>query len=121
MSLSPEQLARYQAGLQQKLKQEQQQQLQRQQRGWQVAREAAQRLKSQWGASKVVLFGSMLETAKVHARSDIDLAVWDLPADDYYRVLAELLDLDPDFSIDLVEIAYAKPGILSAIQAGVEL
>jgi predicted nucleotidyltransferase len=121
MSHSPEQLARYRAGLQQKLKQQQQQQLQRQQRGWQVAREAAQRLKSRWGASKVVLFGSMLEPAKVHARSDIDLAVWNLPTHDYYRAVADLLDLDPDFSIDLVEIAYAKPGILSAIQAGVEL
>jgi uncharacterized protein len=121
MSPSPEQLARYRAGLQQKLKQQQQQQLQRQQRGWQVAREAAQRLKSRWGASKVVLFGSMLEPTKVHARSDIDLAVWNLPTQDYYRAVADLLDIDLDFSIDLVEIAYAKPSILSAIQAGVEL
>lgn len=121
MSLSPDQLARYRAGLQQKLKQHQQEQFQRQQRGWQVARQAAQILKSRWGASKVVLFGSMLEAAKVHARSDIDLAVWNLPAHDYYRALAELLDIDAEFSIDLVEIEHVKPAILNAIQAGIEL
>lgn len=121
MSLSPEQLARYRIGLQQKLKQQQQAQLQKQQRGWQVARQAAQILKSQWGASKVVLFGSMLVATNVHARSDVDLAVWDLPAHNYYRALAELLDIDAEFSIDLVEIEHAKPVIWSAIQAGVEL
>lgn len=121
MPLSPDQLNRYREGLRQKLKQHQQEQLQKQQRGWQVARQAAQTLKSRWGASKVVLFGSMLDYTKVHAQSDIDLAVWDLPANNYYCALAELLDLAPEFSIDLVEIEHAKPQILNAIQAGVEL
>jgi hypothetical protein len=35
--------------------------------------------------------------------------------------LAELLDLDPEFAIDLVEIEQAKPLIQQAIQAEVEL
>jgi hypothetical protein len=47
--------------------------------------------------------------------------VWGLPPDDYFRALAELLDIDPEFPIDLVEAEQAKPQILSAIQAGVEL
>jgi len=121
MPLSPDSLIRYRAGLQQRLKQHRQEQLQKQQRGWQVARQAAQILKSRWGASKVVLFGSMLESTKVHDRSDIDLAVWDLPADVYFRALAELLDIDSEFSIDLVEIEQAKPQIRPSIQAGFEL
>jgi predicted nucleotidyltransferase len=116
MQISPDQMMRYRAGLQQKLKQQQQEQ-----RGWEVARQAAQILKSRWGASKVVLFGSMLDAKKVHTRSDIDLAVWGLSPDDYFRTLAELLDLDPEFAIDLVEIEQAKPHIQSAIQAGIEL
>jgi hypothetical protein len=63
----------------------------------------------------------MLETGRVHARSDIDLAVWGLPEEDYFRAVGDLLDIDPDFEIDLVEIQYAKPTILPAIQAGVEV
>ncbi|MCL6436858.1 MAG: nucleotidyltransferase domain-containing protein [Leptolyngbyaceae cyanobacterium HOT.MB2.61] len=121
MQLSSDQLRRYRAGLQQKLKHQQEAQLQKQQRGWEVARQAAQILKSRWGASKVILFGSMLEAKKVHDRSDIDLAVWGLSPDDYFRTLSELLDLDPEFAIDLVEIEQAKPLIRQAIQAGVEL
>lgn len=121
MSLSPEQLARYRTGLQQCLERRKQEQLQRQQRGWQVARQAAKILKSEWNASKVVLFGSMLETRKVHPHSDTDLAVWNLPEDDYDLAIANLLDIDPEFSIDLVEIQHAKPGIINAIEAGVEL
>lgn len=121
MPLSPNQLTRYRAGLQRRLKQHQQEQHHKQQRGWQIARQAAQILKSRWGASKVVLFGSMLEATNIHDRSDIDLAVWGLPGDDYFRALAELLDLDPEFAIDLVEIEYAKPHILRAIEVGTEL
>ena len=121
MLLSPGQLARYRAGNQKRLARRRQNQHQRQQQGWRIARQAAEHLKSQWGASKVVLFGSMLLTPAVHTRSDLDLAVWDLPETNYYRALGTLLDLDPDFSIDLVEIQHAKPAILKAIQDGVEL
>ncbi len=121
MKLSTAQVIRYRTGLQQRLQHHKQEQFQKQQRGWQVARQAGQILKSRWNASKIVLFGSMLETAKVHSHSDIDLAVWDLPESDYYRALGELLDIDPEFSIDLVEIKHAKPTILAAIEAGVDL
>ncbi len=120
MSISPEQLGRYRTRLQQRLEQRKQEQLQRQERGWQVARQAAKILKSEWNASKVVLFGSMLETRKIHAHSDIDLAVWNLPEDDYDLTFANLLDINPEFLIDLVEIQHAKPGIMNAIEAGVE-
>ncbi|NJN87799.1 MAG: nucleotidyltransferase domain-containing protein [Leptolyngbyaceae cyanobacterium SL_7_1] len=121
MALSPDQIAHYRAGHEQRSHQHQQAKLQKQQRGMQVARQAAQLLKSQWGATQVVLFGSMLDTTKVHADSDVDLAVWGLPEGDYYRALAELLDIDPEFSIDLIEVQLAKPSLLSVIQLGVEL
>ncbi len=121
MSLSPEQLNEYREGLRQQLVRERQVLCQRQRRGVEVARQAAECLKARWGASRVILFGSMLDVTRVHGQSDIDLAVEGLPPADYWRALAELLDLDPDFSIDLVEMDRAKPHILPAIQAGVEL
>ncbi|NEQ33238.1 MAG: nucleotidyltransferase domain-containing protein [Leptolyngbya sp. SIO4C5] len=120
MSISAEKMAQYRAGAAQRAQRQQQARQVRYQQGWAVARRAAEILKN-WGASQVVLFGSLLDVEKVHARSDIDLAVWDLPAADYYSALAELLDIDPDFAIDLVEIQNAKPHILKAIESGVAL
>lgn len=115
------QLARYQAGARHRAAEKRQRQMACHQRGRVLAQQAAQRLKQRWGASRVVLFGSLLHPEKVHSRSDIDLAVWGLPEADYLKALAELLELDPDFSIDLVEAKDANSRLQAAIQTGVEL
>ncbi|MGF1522040.1 MAG: nucleotidyltransferase domain-containing protein [Leptolyngbyaceae cyanobacterium] len=115
---SSEQMAQYRASARRRAEQRRQQQLTRCQRGREVANVAARILKDTWSANKVVLFGSMLTPEKVHGRSDIDLAVWGLPAADYLKALAALLDIDPDFSIDLIEAEYASPHLLAAIQVG---
>lgn len=116
--ISPEKMAQYQASARRRAEARRQQQLARYQRGRQVAEQAAKQLKETWGADKVVLFGSLLTPEKVHSRSDVDLAVWGLPEADYFKAVAALLDIDPDFSIDLIEAEHASPHLLAAIQAG---
>ena len=86
-----------------------------------MALAAARLLKTRWGVSKVILFGSLLTLKKVHSRTDIDLAVWGLTKADYFRALAEWLDIDPDFSIDLIEAEDARLTLQQAIQRGIEL
>ncbi|WP_141242189.1 nucleotidyltransferase domain-containing protein [Leptolyngbya sp. BC1307] len=49
------------------------------QAGLQQAKILADILKAEFGATQVVLFGSMLSVNDIHLGSDIDLAVWDLP------------------------------------------
>jgi len=94
----------------------------RQQKGWQVAHQAAKLLKKQFAVPKVVLFGSLLDVQGMHFHSDIDLAAWGLAEDRYYQAVAWLQDLDPDFSIDLVQIESASPVLQRAIvQTGIEL
>ena len=94
----------------------------RQQKGWAVARRRAQILKEQFRASRVVLFGSLLHHEEMSWKSDIDLAVWGLSESDYFRAVSRMLDVDPQFDIDLVEAQNAKPHIFKAIEAeGVEL
>lgn len=94
----------------------------RQQKGWQVAHQAAKLLKKQFAVHKVVLFGSLLDVQGMHFHSDIDLAAWGLAEDRYYQAVAWLQDLDPDFSIDLVQIESASPVLQRAIvQTGIEL
>ena len=76
----------------------------RQQKGWEIARQAAQILREQFAVQKVVLFGSLLDSQRMRFHSDIDLAVWSLPEKYYYRAVAKLLDLDSEFSIDLKKL-----------------
>jgi len=94
---------------------------QRQQRGWDVARQCAKVLKEQFRASRVVLFGSMLSAERLTSLSDIDLAVWELPERDYFRAVGNLLAITSEFNIDLVEGQRVQPHILKGIAKGIEL
>lgn len=100
---------------------------QRQQQGLAAARLGAHLLKEQFGAQRVVLFGSLLDHRHMSWRSDIDLAVWGLAEKDFFRAGAALdriihengYDFPP---VDLVEVQHAKPCILEAIEEeGLEL
>lgn len=88
-------------------------------RGFEVAKRAAQILKTEFSASRVVAFGSLL-SENFHETSDLDLAVWGLPEKGYFKAVARLLSLS-DFEVDLVEVQYASPEILEAIAQGTEL
>lgn len=119
--LTPEKLAVYQASARARQLQKRHQLVLRQQQGLQMAHQAARLLKEQFGAARVVLFGSLLDCDRMHSRSDVDLAVWGLHEQDYLQAVAQLLDLS-DFSVDLIEAEHAPPKLLKAIQAsGVEL
>jgi predicted nucleotidyltransferase len=88
-------------------------------RGIEVAKKAANLLKQEFGAERVVLFGSVLGEG-FHESSDLDLAVWGLPESLYFKAVARLEGLD-GFVIDLVEVQHAFPHIADAIQQGIEL
>lgn len=93
---------------------------QRQQQGLEVARKCAQILKQSFGAQRVVLFGSLLDPERMTWHSDIDLAVWGLPEEDYFKAGAAI-ERGHEFPVDLVEVQHAKPHILKAIEQGMEL
>lgn len=119
--ISPEKLAQYRATAQRRQTERQQWQQQRQQQGWQVARQAAQVLKQEFGARRVRLFGSLLDWRRVRTESDIDLAVEGLANERYLEAVTRLLDLS-DFSVDLVQIESTKPRMTVIVeQQGVEL
>ncbi len=92
---------------------------QRRSRALEVAKGAADLLKSRFAAERVVVFGSVLSQG-FHENSDIDLAVWGLPEPAYFQAVGQLLALS-DFEFDLVEVQYARPEILAAIAQGLEL
>jgi predicted nucleotidyltransferase len=87
----------------------------RRERAWSLARQAAALLREAYDAQKVRAFGSLLQPRLFHERSDIDLAVWGLDERDYLRALSRLLDLDPEFSFDLVLAEVAPEGLRAVI------
>jgi predicted nucleotidyltransferase len=88
----------------------------RRQRAQALARRAAEVLRADFGARRVVVFGSVLRPRLFHERSDVDLAVWGLDERLYLRALAALLDLEPDMAVDLVEFEAARPALQAAIE-----
>lgn len=122
MQLSEEQIERYRAGWRQKAAEYTQRQLQRQHLGWQIARQGAQVLKDQFQVQRVWLFGSLLETHRIHEDSDIDLAVEGLDMEQYLEAVGSLSDLSPQFLVDLVPIERAPQRLHQTIrEQGVEL
>lgn len=115
ITMQPEEYAAYLQGARQR-RQAQQRQLQAyHQTLLAVATQAAQILKQEFGAQQVWLFGSVLVPRSIHARSDVDLAVAGLDPTQYFVALARLLDLDPNVSVDLVEIERTSDSLRSRI------
>lgn len=82
-----------------------------------VAKRSAACLKSDFQATQVMAFGSVLRPEAIHERSDLDLAAWGLTETSYWAAIAALEDLDPTLSIHVVRVESARPGLVAAIEA----
>ena len=69
----------------------------------QLAREAAQRLREEFGARRIVLFGSAVERSSFTRWSDVDLAAWGIPPERFYAAVAVVTSLCADILVDLVD------------------
>jgi len=80
------------------------------------ARACAELLKSRFGATRVILFGSLVGQGPWHDRSDIDLAVEGLVPADYFRALSTCWELLPQgINLDLVPLEDARPELRARI------
>lgn len=94
----------------------------RRERAWGLAKKAADMLRGDFGAQRVVVFGSLVPGAWFTAVSDIDLAVWGIPAEQYYRAVAAVSELSADFRIDLVDPSDCSAPVRKAIlESGIEI
>ena len=80
-------------------------------RAWEVARIAACLLRERFGATRVVAFGSLAHRAWFSPWSDMDLAAWGVPADQFYRAVAAVTGVSPDFRVDLVDAESCRPAV----------
>lgn len=116
LNISPEQMAEYRATYKKRQEAERKKLDERFERAWEVARHGADLLRSQFEAEKVVVFGSLTNRELFHIRSDVDLAVWGMSDEQCWRAWGVLLDLSPEFSVDLVNVETAPERICQTIE-----
>ena len=84
---------------------------------WQTAHQVAAMLYEDFGATQVVVFGSLAGQEWFSKGSDIDIAVWGLPDDTYLDALWETRNFSPEFKIDLINFHSAKGRFRERIQS----
>jgi predicted nucleotidyltransferase len=113
--MTAEAMALYRATMRQRGEREQKARRQRREGAWQIAKRAAALLKEEFGATQVVLFGSLAHGYWFSPTSDIDLAAWGLESDSYFTAVARLQELSPEFKVDLVDMESCQKGLREAI------
>ncbi len=122
LKVTPAEMAVYRDTARQRREQEQQELAQRRERAWKLARQAATLLREQFGATRVVAFGSLAHQSWFSPWSDIDLAAWGIPADRFYRAVAAATSISPDFKVDVVDPEDCQLAVRQAIEGeGIDL
>ena len=96
----------------------------RKEEAWKVAQVVAQMLKKRFRATRIVAFGSLARKGAFTLWSDIDLAVWGIPHEEYYGAAGAAMDmgLDKGIKVDIVDSEDCGPQFLLGIEAeGIEL
>lgn len=122
IQVTDKEMAVYRATARQREERERQEQAQRAQHARALAQQAAALLKEQFGATRVVLFGSLARRDSFHKRSDVDLAVEGIESQDFWRAWSALDMLGSEIEINLVDVKGASSALRREIErGGVEL
>ena len=89
---------------------------------WEKAEMAVAILKKEFGAKRVILFGSLANTENFDNNSDIDLAVEGIDESVFYKALGRVISEIDDFEFDIVDCNDCSKVLLNAInKEGIEL
>lgn len=132
LDLTPQELAEYRAAAQRRHRQAQQELALREQTAWQLARRAADLLRTHFSATRVVVFGSLVHPGCFTPWSDVDVAAWGIQPADTFRAIGAVMDLGDDdddvhfdrfdIEVNLVDVGACSPSLLETIERdGVEL
>jgi predicted nucleotidyltransferase len=85
-------------------------------RAMEIGREAACILKKKYGATRVVLFGSLARSSLFATTSDIDLYAEGIPGTHFFEAETEIEEIAKGFRVDLVETKECPPQLLREIE-----
>ncbi|MCY3744205.1 MAG: hypothetical protein OXH00_24600 [Candidatus Poribacteria bacterium] len=114
-NLSPEELAEYRQRLDQHFQNRKVDEALLQ-RAWHTAHRVAAMLYEDFGATQIAVFGSLAGQKWFSKGSDIDIAVWGMPSDLYFRAVAQTIGFSQEFRIDLVNFDNCKGQFRERIQ-----
>jgi len=117
LELTPEEIAEYRAAARRRWEREQQQLATRERRAWELARRAAALLREQFGATRVVVFGSLVHKECFTPWSDVDVAAWGVRPADTFRATGAVMDIDPEIEVNLVDVQACASSLLTVIEA----
>jgi predicted nucleotidyltransferase len=87
-----------------------------------VARAAARVLREEFGAKRVVVFGSLAHQLWYSPQSDIDLAAWGIAPGEFYDAAGTVADMKGGFKIDVVDPETCRPSVRQEIEEdGIDL
>jgi predicted nucleotidyltransferase len=87
-----------------------------------VARQASELLRTQFNATRVILFGSLSHRRFFTPWSDIDLAVWGIPKERFFAAVSAVISISEEFKIDIVDPETCQTNLLKAIEEnGIEI
>ena len=114
--LTLEAVAGYRAAARRRFEQEQRELAAREERAWELARRAASLLRDRFGATRVMVFGSLVHTGCFTPWSDIDVAAWGLRSQDTFRAIGAVADLDAEIEANLVDVRTCSSSLLMMIE-----
>ena len=88
----------------------------REERAWELARQAAAALRQQFGVCRVVVFGSLVHPGSFTPWSDVDIAAWRLHPDETFRAIGVAMDIDSEIPVNLVDVGACRASLLSIIE-----
>ncbi len=122
LNLTPEKIARYRKSAHQRFQAEQADIERRRDQAWQSAKRASHILKEQFSATKVVVFGSLVQSAGFTRWSDVDIAAWGIAPEDTFRAIGVISELATDVPVNLVDINTAQTSLYEVIlRDGIDL
>lgn len=88
----------------------------RRRKAYQTARKAAEILRREFGAQKVIVFGSLSRRGGFTLWSDIDIAAWGIPAPRFFDAVAAVTGFSAEFKLDVVDPESCPPALREVIE-----
>jgi predicted nucleotidyltransferase len=116
LHISPKQLEIYKRTALTRMQAEKELCAKRRAQAWALARQAANILRSEYGVSRLVVFGSLAHEGRFTLYSDVDLAAWGLTSANWLRAMSAVHAISSDIEINLVDITICSPELLATIE-----
>ena len=116
LELTSEDVERYRRTAQDRNERERANLVVRERRAWALAHEAAELLRNQVQAQRVVVFGSLIHPGCFTEWSDVDIVAWGIAPQDTWLAAGLVMDLSEDVEINLVDVSTCSASLLSVIE-----